>query len=231
MKMNSSSSTIIRFASLFLSMALCTSLNAQTMFRCGSTYQDRPCDEAKHSKTLTAARTAPAPASGTGIDAFCSQRGAEAQKIVWAREGGAMLDQQLAKSRNGEERKLVSNVYSKRGSSTEVRKAIETECIQEQEKAARMAALIDAARPASSAQDAIRNERPGTETKQKISDESRFSDTARQDAANKKAQCDAWNETLANIRDAQRAGGNMTTMDTLYKQKASTEQKLTQNKC
>ncbi len=150
---------------------------------------------------------------------------------MWAREGGAMLEQQLAKSRSGEERKLIADVYQKRGTSAEVRVAIESDCTIEMEKAARMAALVDAAKPATPTSDAVGSGRPVIEAEQKMAGDSRTNENTKQEAANKKALCENLNETLANIRDAQRTGGNTATMDRLHREKTAAEKKLAQSRC
>ena len=71
-------------------LAIIAQAEAQTMYRCGSVYQDRPCDAGAKSKVVGSTGSASAaPAPAAGVDPECGQRARDSQKIVWAREGGA----------------------------------------------------------------------------------------------------------------------------------------------
>lgn len=107
-----------------------TALMAQNLYRCGNTYQDKPCAE-KDGKRIGGNRTAPTtpvPTPAVVIDPACIQRGVDAQKIAWAREGGMSEEQMLAKARTPNEKSVVADVYRLRGGSAEIKAMVEAVC-------------------------------------------------------------------------------------------------------
>src|SRR3954463_10906627 len=81
---------LLKIAAVSLGLLLFVPAHAQQMYRCGSTYQDRPCDGAQPSKKLvgmSGGSSTQSSASGP-VDLKCVQRGVEAEKIKWAREAG-----------------------------------------------------------------------------------------------------------------------------------------------
>jgi hypothetical protein len=202
--------------------------DAQTLFRCGKTYQDRPCDAGQETKVLTTSRSASPQSTGTS-DASCVQRGVDAQKIVWTREGGAILDQQLANARSSDERKLVADVYNRRGTSSEIRAFIEADCVAEKEKAARLAALtgVGGSTPSNAAAESTRlNAASGQGT-----DKSGSRDQVASNTERKKISCDGLKEELDRVRDAQRTGGDAAAMHALNREKSNAEKRLAQQGC
>jgi hypothetical protein len=133
---------------------VCVSAKAQTLYRCGATYQDRPCDTTANQKVL-GAPSAARPQSSGGVDTDsaasgatdrrCRERGIQAEKIMWAREGGATLAQQLADPSHPVNSALASDVYQRRGSAAEVRRAVEKDCGIEAARAMEAARLNAAA--------------------------------------------------------------------------------------
>lgn len=107
-------------------------LAAQTLYRCGNTYQDKPCTNGQQGKVVNILKGGE---TRDGLlDVKCSQRGQEAQKIMWAREAGASEKDMRDKAKDEAERELVTSVYRQRGTSTQVRQAVEAACIAEKEK-------------------------------------------------------------------------------------------------
>lgn len=104
--------------------------NAQGLYRCGNTYQDKPCT-GQAGKKLSAGIASNTKSSEPvkAVDSQCVQRGDDAKKIVWAREGGLGELQMLEKAKSEDERKLVSDVYRLRGSAGEIKHAIEAACM------------------------------------------------------------------------------------------------------
>lgn len=210
-------------AAAVLGAVLCASVEAQTMYRCGRQYRDRPCDAGQQGRAVGSA-TSSQPAAKAVADAGCAQRGSDALKIVWAREGGATAERLLSDiegkdisaSKKTEESKLVQDVYRKRGSAPQIRAAIEADCVTEKEKAAQAAALAAAAArlqgdaqptaPATPSAPAS-SVAPGAEDL-KAAEERRIREEAR-----KKTLCAGLNADLERNRSSQRAGGNIASME------------------
>lgn len=197
--------------------------HAQKMYRCGNTYQDRPCAGEQQGKVIGSTGAKRPTAVATAVDGHCAQTGAKAQKIMWAKEAGRTEEMQLAAAAGAEERKLIAEVYRKRGSSVEVRAAIEADCVAARQRAAQAAALIEAAarlqgqdRPAAAA--------PAAATSAGIDAAARRrQEAAAHAAAGRKARCDAIAARLEGIRSSQRTGGSAATMDRLRQQQQKTE--------
>jgi hypothetical protein len=72
--------------------------------------------------------------------------GEQAQRIVWKREGGATLEQQLAERATvlspDDQAKTVRSVYARRGSAPDIRSQIEAECMADKEKEAQAQELL-----------------------------------------------------------------------------------------
>ncbi len=117
---------------------------AANLYRCGNSYQDTPCKESASSKPVKKIAQSSNQAT-QHIDADCKQRGDEAKKIMWAREVGKTADQQLEEAQSGYSKELIKEVYTHRGSSLEVKNAIEKECMVQKEQDRAANALIEAA--------------------------------------------------------------------------------------
>lgn len=210
-------------AALFLMAGMTASAHAQKMYRCGNTYQDRPCTGEQPGKVIGSTGT-PQPAAAPATDAYCARRGASAQKIMWAKEAGRTEEMQLSAASGAEERKLIADVYRKRGSSVEVRAAIEADCTAERQRAAQAAALMEAAaklqgqdRPAAAAPPA-----PAADANSNAAAK-RQQEVVAREAAGKKVRCDSIAARLESIRNSQRTGGSAATMDNLRQQQQKTE--------
>lgn len=105
---------------------------AQTMYRCGSNYQDKPCAQGQVGKVIGTRQNREESAS-PAIDAACRRRGEAAKKIIWSRKGGASKDNLLAGVASREESRLIEDVYAIKGDYTQIRTTIETECMAAKE--------------------------------------------------------------------------------------------------
>jgi hypothetical protein len=139
---------------VYLVLALLPATAGATMYRCGNVYQDRPCTGAPGQEIKPSGGSVPsagqvtAPGGGTrpagshaAATAFCSQKGEQAERIVWKREGGASREDQIAELGlrrqmvNGREvENLIRDVYTRKGSASQVRGLVEAECMQRQPK-------------------------------------------------------------------------------------------------
>jgi len=231
----------IRIAALAAAALLPMQAAAQTMYRCGSSYQDRPCSAGQPAKAMGSATTAATPAAAT-TDAECRQRGADAQKVAWAREAGQTQAQQLAKvdvarasaARKDYERRLVIDVYGRRGSSAGVRAAIEADCAAEKQKAAETAAAAKALGlqppPAQAGIPPGAIAGPGAEERRAAPERVQRSASARE-AERKQERCASLNRQLDTVRSRQRAGGSASGMDSLAQERRSLESQLSAGGC
>lgn len=115
-----------------LSTSFATTAQAQNLYRCGSTYQDKPCDNGQAGQ-LIKKNPSPSTSNKPPLDANCIRRGEEAKKIIWLKEGGAFQDKVAADAKTGEQRKLIADVYALRGNSNDIRIKIESDCMAEKE--------------------------------------------------------------------------------------------------
>jgi hypothetical protein len=148
------SSWLIRLILVAL-LGLATPAVAQTMYRCGSTYQDQPCSAAQSSGSVVGGSArAPVPkdaGSSPGSvtlvtpvsDPSCRQRGLAAERIRWSKEGGRTLQQ--AEDADVANSAFLRNVYGRPGTAAEVRVAVEADCNDEQQRALEAARLNAAA--------------------------------------------------------------------------------------
>lgn len=208
------------------------------MYRCGSAYQDRPCDGDQPGKPVAgagskagAADSSAAASSGPAVDPACAQRGIDSQKIVWSREGGATEEKLLSEETNPARKRLIADVYRVRGSAPQVRARIEAECQAEMAEKAKALALHEAmvkagVQPATGAASAG----PGPEEKaaaarlQAQKEEQRV-------AAEKKSRCGSLNAQLDSIRERQRAGGSGAYMDSLNSQRRDVDRDMRSAGC
>ncbi|WP_338849597.1 hypothetical protein V8J88_11155 [Massilia sp. W12] len=131
MKLSGSVARAVLLAGLF--SVSCA--QGQTLYRCGSVYQDKPCADGGGKKLPPVSGSTPAGAEIEG-DVQCRQRGEQAQKIVWAREAGQIEEQMLARSANPAEQQLVREVYAQRGTLQQIKRAIVTACMDEKKRQA-----------------------------------------------------------------------------------------------
>ncbi|MCU6433771.1 hypothetical protein LPB67_08265 [Undibacterium sp. Jales W-56] len=211
----------IYLLSLFaiLASGLLRPAHAQTMYRCGSVFQDRPCESGQQ-KVIGTIKT-PGSSDKPVLDLSCTRRGEEAKKIIWMREGGALQDKLLAEASSSERRKLIADVYAIRGNSSDVRAAIENDCMAEKANAQQFGNRIDEDLPSQARTAAQRANTNAAQEKQT----NNAADTTNT-AALKRAQCDTLKNQLANTRSAQRWGGSAGTMDSLNQQRRSIESQL-----
>jgi hypothetical protein len=210
--------SLIAVAALLGGMLFSASAGAQTMYRCGNKYQDRPCDAGQQGKAIGSTGTSSQAASGS-TDAECAQRRTDAQKMMWAREAGTTAEvmlaeletQRISASQKAQQRKLVLAVYQKRGTAPEVAAAIAADCMAEKERAAQAAALAAEIMKAQG-QGQVQPAAPAG-TQSQASGASQGQDAAAAQAAQKKAQCDSLNAQLESNSSNARAGGSPATMD------------------
>lgn len=190
---------------LLTSLAFATPLHAQTLYRCGKVFQDRPCESNVAGKVIGSGSAATQPAAVASTDPVCHQRGERAKRIIWARETGKTQDEQLATATGTGEQTLIREVYLMRGSSTDIAAAVTAKCAADREKALQAPA---ATAPTPAAPPVVSAPVPTSATSEQS------------DAAARKRQCDDIDVRLRGVQEQERAGGSAALMDNLRKQRS-----------
>ena len=124
---------------VFFAVVFASAVGAQTMYKCGSSFQDRPCNRIGEGNSI-GKTVSNSTSVGTIESSVCAARGEQARKIMWAREVGRTRDEQLQVATTDSERQLIVDVYQLRGSSGAVASAIQEKCVADKEKESRLAA-------------------------------------------------------------------------------------------
>lgn len=134
----------LRYLFAFACVLVAVDVQAQTMYRCGSSYQDKPCTGQAGVVIGSVKKVDVAEVnSAVRVDSVCKRRSEEAKKIIWMRDAGAQQSDLLAKSSNVENRRLISDVYAMRGNINDIRASIEKNCMEEKDRHKQLA-LADA---------------------------------------------------------------------------------------
>lgn len=205
----------------------------QTMYRCGKSFQDRPCDSGQPGQAIgRSAAPAVATASGgnspavqgTGSGAAqCAERGIAAQKIKWEREAGMSEQAQLSSPKSDAQRQLIVDVYQRQGSAPQIRAAVEADCIKENERQAQAAALSIAAakllqqNPPPPAVPRIAADVPNRSVTEPV--------VAAQDLS-RRDRCAELQRSADSVRERQRAGGSGARMDALNRERQEIDKRL-----
>lgn len=210
-------------ALLMLGSALPSQVMAQKMYRCGSSYQDKPCENGQKEKIIGKAVTS-TPTDKPPLDSSCVQRGEEAKKIIWMREGGAQQDKLMNEATTVERRRVIADVYAQRGNALDIRARIENDCMAEKENERKFGMAPAPEDPAKRTQAA---ERKATQGESPADAAKRAS----ADAARTKTMCDEVRKQLASVQSAQRTGGQGSAMDELTRNKREIESNLRSMGC
>ena len=201
---------------------------AQTMYRCGKQYQDRPCDAGQQGRAVGSATTG---AGGGTSDAECRQRGERALQVIWAREGGTTADAALSQAGSADQRALVQQVYARRGSSSQIRAAIEADCVAQKEREAQAAAMVKAMGLSGSPQQPAQPAAQPTGEDAAAVEARRQRLAAENEAAARKATCSQLNAEMQRNVSAQRTGGSVATMERLNDQRRDIERRVREAGC
>ncbi len=138
-KTNSMKLSSILLSKTLFSLLICSFMQngvyAQTLYKCGSNYQDKPCANGQTSKVIGTQRNAatevdPKAEPKGAIDPICAKRSEDAKKIIWMRQGGAAKEDVLAKSDSLAQQRLIDEVYATRGDTPQIRASIEKRCME-----------------------------------------------------------------------------------------------------
>ena len=201
--------TLVSFA-LFLAPSY-----AQTMYRCGKVFQDKPCDAGTPGKIVGSTSVAPTSSQGSPVgDPLCAERANKAKHIVWARETGRTKDDQLSATKNEDERRLVEEVYLIRGRADETAAAIAAKCIRDKEQALladRIAAQLTKPQAATT--------------------EVHLPSEAQAKLEEKNQRCQSIEEELRHIQLQEHAGGSASRLDDLRARKRKVENNRQKEGC
>lgn len=180
------------------------------MYRCGNLYQSHPCDGNLSAKPVSGlTQSANSTSQGASSDPTCARRGADSQKVVWAREGGMTEEKAIAEESDSAKRKLIADVYRVRGAVPDVRARIEAECKFEMEERAKAIALhqsmvkagvLPGPQAAGPSGADLAQQQAATEKQALLTEQ-------RAEARALKSRCDDINRRLTTNRQTQRAGG------------------------
>jgi hypothetical protein len=218
---------------LLAGLFFCAEVAAQTMYRCGNKYQDRPCDAGQKSKVMGAAG-AGAAASSASSDAQCAQLGKDALKIVWSREGGATQERLVSEASTSQEKRLVADVYRRRGSAGEIQAAVTADCVEQKEKQERADALAAAAARAqkeAGVEPAAPAAAPRAYVESPEAAERRRQERAEQEAAARKRTCASLNSEMDSLRAQERSGGSTAAMERLSQQRRGIQDRMGGSGC
>lgn len=211
-----------------------TEVAAQTMYRCGSSYQDKPCANGQTSVVVGTQKSAARDQSErvSQIDPACKAKGEEAKKIIWMREGGAQKNDLLAKSNSIEQSQLITEIYAVRGNSNEIRANIEKNCMELKDLSKRSIALPDAAtlQALVAAQQAAQNAEKSNvgQADAKKTGRDQSLEDAGPPPVKKRLPCPSLKNQLEIVNVSLRAGGDVQSRQTLQQQKRELEKEVVQ---
>lgn len=114
---------------------------ADDLYRCGNSYQDKPCrgTASNHITTKKLPHSINAQAlkesqTTFAVNTNCQQHGEAAKAIAKLHEAGKTQEQQVNATSDAASQALIKDVYSRRGSALQVQYAFEHECMQLIEK-------------------------------------------------------------------------------------------------
>jgi hypothetical protein len=214
---------------------LCAPAQSQTMYRCGKVYQDRPCDAGQKGKAIGSTGVDSQARSAGGGDADCAQRGKDALKIVWSREGGATLERLLSEAPTAAQKRLVQDVYRRPGAASTVQAAVQADCVAEKERLEREAALaaaeaaIRAREGGLPASPAMQYGVPSAPDPQ--AEARRRAEREAAEAQRKKTLCAQYNAQMHGLRDRERRGGSASTMESLSQSRRDLRDRMSEAGC
>lgn len=124
-------------ATLVFSLFACSEANAQRLFKCGATFQDKPCDTEIQQKYSALTGSFTKEQVTANADTQCASLGARALPIIQSKLKNdpvqnlhAQVDQKpLTRQERSQEKDLITAVYSKTGTAIEIRGGIENDCM------------------------------------------------------------------------------------------------------
>ncbi|MES2583491.1 MAG: hypothetical protein V4627_12300 [Pseudomonadota bacterium] len=197
-------------------MAGSSAAMAQQMYRCGSIYQDRPCEAGAPDKVMrssggeAAQSNTPRPVA----DPYCIKRGTDAQQIMWARESGKTAEELSRQAQNDPQRQqLIAEVYAQRGTAPQVRDAIQAQCLRDRDLMGGIRYMPEAPR-AQVNSEPVRDNTPAKTT-----------------TSSSYNHCDNFKAQQESLRSQERHGGSAQVMESLKQRRDSLEKSARAQGC
>lgn len=117
--------------------AACSAAAGPNLFKCGATFQDKPCDTEVQKKYSPLTGSFSKEQVNATADPQCADRGTRALPFIQARTNQETLEslharidgKPVGRLEKVKEKELATSVFAKKGSPAEIRGAIETECM------------------------------------------------------------------------------------------------------
>jgi len=223
-----------RFVVLAGFALVCGPAHSQTMYKCGSSYQDRPCDAGQKGRAVGSTGAGAPVAPAGAADAECAQRGTDSLKIVWSREGGATEERLVSQASTPEQKRLVRDVYRRPGAASTVQATVVADCIAEKQKLEQDAALAAAAAVRAQREGALpppATQQPAQPAADPEAESRRRAEAAAGEAERKKRLCAQYNAEMDDLRARERAGGSAQTMDRLSESRRRLRDRMSAGGC
>ncbi|MES2041521.1 MAG: hypothetical protein V4495_27205 [Pseudomonadota bacterium] len=207
---------------LLMTSVLPGHVQAQNLYRCGSTYQDKPCDAGQPSQ-LIKKNPSPSTSDKPPLDGNCIRRGEEAKKVIWFKEGGAFQDKLQAEAKTAEQRKIIADVYAMKGNANDIRMKIESDCMAEKDSERKFGTRAnddEVSRHQAAERKAVNGETPKDNSKPDVTE-----------AARKQKQCEDVRKQINALRNTQKAGGSAQEMEIQANNKRDIETSLKELGC
>jgi hypothetical protein len=120
-----------------LATAASSAVAGSNLFKCGATFQDKPCDTEVQKKYSSLTGSFSNEQVNATADSQCADRGTRALPFIQARTRQETLEslhaqidgKPIGRLEKVKEKELATAVFAKKGSPAEIRGAIETECM------------------------------------------------------------------------------------------------------
>lgn len=124
-------------AAVLLAAVAFSGASAQNLFKCGATFQDKPCDTDVQKKYSSLTGSFSKEQVNAVADAQCAEKGVLALPFIQARTRQETLAslhagidaKPIARLEKIKEKEMASAVFAKKGTPVEIRAAIETDCM------------------------------------------------------------------------------------------------------
>jgi hypothetical protein len=201
--------------------------NAQMKYRCGNSFQDKPCTDGKGSVIGKSNANHQVSENSSKketlkLDSECSKKGNDALKIIWKRDGGALQEDLLANEHSASQRGLIADVYANRGNAIHVRQKIEQECMAEKEMPMSRQKMMKQMDEEQDAANLKEQKMPMTNSS---SSDNNLNENIKQN------QCARFQTQLKIIKSELKAGGSGSEMDAMNTQLRKLEKDAREQKC